>query len=221
LIVAKAGYEPKDFVAVGQIARFQWAMATSVASASKSLPEAVEYMRGAVTRSNYGVPLVGGMPAIIGTAVAKKAALNMTSVPYSGSAPMAADLAGGTLTSGIAGLQDLLPMHQGGRIRIVAVSGATRSTILRDVPTFEELGYPGLTVNNWYAIFAPKGLARPLALRFNQALNAALADPEVKQKIADLSAELAPTSLEQAEKELQTTVDFWANASKSPSFVRP
>lgn len=221
LLLPKAPYEPKDFVAVGQAARFQWAMAVSNVSGAKGVPALIEYIRQDAARGNYGVPLIGGMPAIIGTAVARKAGLKFASVSYNGSAPMAADLAGGTLTSGIAGLQDIIAMHQAGKFRIVAVSGARRSTILRDVPTFEELGYSGLAVGNWYAFFAPRGLPRPLAERFNKALNVALADPEVKQKIADMSLELAPTSLDEADREMKATAVFWEKESRSPDFVRP
>jgi tripartite-type tricarboxylate transporter receptor subunit TctC len=221
LLMDNAGYEPSDFIAVGQATRFQWAMAASTVSGAKSLTELVDYVRKDPLRGNYGVPLVGGMPAVIGTAVEKKAGLNMTAVAYNGSAPMATDLAGGTLAAGIAGLQDIITLHQSGRFRIVAVSGVGRSTILPDVPTFDEMGYRGLTVNNWYAFFAPKGLPQPLAIRFNQAVNAALADPEVKRKIADMSMELAPTTLEQAEQEFRNTVNFWTDAAKSPDFVRP
>ena len=93
--------------------------------------------------------------------------------------------------------------------------------MLPDVPTFEELGYGGLSVNAWYAFFAPKGLPPAAAERFNRSLSKALAEPDVKRKISELSIELAPTTLDEAEKELQSTAAFWANAEKSPDFVRP
>jgi tripartite-type tricarboxylate transporter receptor subunit TctC len=96
-----------------------------------------------------------------------------------------------------------MPMAKGGRVRILAITGKKRSAIVPEVPTFEELGVPGLTIDSWYALFAPASLAAATAARFNQASTKALSDPEIKQKIAELSIELAPSSLKEADDVLK------------------
>jgi tripartite-type tricarboxylate transporter receptor subunit TctC len=83
------------------------------------------------------------------------------------------------------------------------------------VPTFEESGIKGLTMESWFAVFAPKALPQPLAEKFNKSLNAALADPDIRRKIAEMSIELAPTTLSEAAKEFSEAVQFWQNVEKS------
>jgi tripartite-type tricarboxylate transporter receptor subunit TctC len=222
LLIPKAGYDAlSDFVAVGQVARFQLALSVSPVTGAKSLPEFADYARANPGRANYGLPVVGGFPSMVGIAITKKIGVPMTAVPYNGSGPVVADVAAGQVSAGVTGLADAMPMFTGGRVRVVAVSGTKRSSVAPDVPTFEELGYSGLTANAWYAFFAPKALPAAIAERFNQALAKALTEPDVKQKIADLSTELAPTSLPEADRELRSAAAFWAEAAKSPDFVRP
>jgi tripartite-type tricarboxylate transporter receptor subunit TctC len=97
-------------------------------------------------------------------------------------------------------------------VRILAISGGKRSSLLPNVPTFEELGYGGVNVNSFNAFFAPKGTPRPVLEKFNSALRTVLRDPDIQQKIAEMSLELAPTDLEQAAAELQKSYKFWNSA---------
>lgn len=114
-----------------------------------------------------------------------------------------------------------MQMHKGGRVRVLAITGMRRSPILPDVPTFEELGYAGLAQPSWYGFFAPKALPAATAERFNRALLKALGEADIKQRIAELSMEIAPTSLAEAGAEFKSAADFWTDAAKSPDFVRP
>ena len=218
----KAGYDAlKDFMAVGQVARFQLGMTVSPGTGAKSLSEFADFARANPAKANYGVPVIGGFPSTVGVAVSKKVGTPMTAVPYNGSGPVVQAVAADQVSSGITGLADTMPMVQAGRVRVVAVTGTKRSSVLPDVPTFEELGYPGMNVYGWYAFFAPKGLPPPVAEKFNKALATVLAEPEIRQRIRDLTTELAPTTLDEADRELRTSYDFWTRAANSPDFVRP
>jgi tripartite-type tricarboxylate transporter receptor subunit TctC len=222
LLFPQAGYDAlRDFVAVGQVARFRLALSVSPRTGAKSLPEFAEFARLNPSQANYGLPVVGGFPSMVGVAVAKRIGVPMTAIPYNGSGPVVTNVAADQVASGVTGLADAMPLYQAGRVRLVAVTGTRRSSVVPDVPTFEELGYPGLAVNAWYAFFAPKGLPASVAERFNRALGKALSEQDVKQRIAELSTELAPTSLDEADKELRAAVAFWAEAARSPDFVRP
>jgi len=222
LLVPQAGYAAlRDFIAVGQVARFRLAFSVSPRTGAKTLAEFAEVVRSNPSRANYGLPVVGGLPSMVGVAVAKRIGVPMTAVPYNGSGPVVTNVAADQVASGVTGLADAMSLYQAGRVRVVAVTGTERSSVIPGVPTFEELGYPGLAVNAWYAFFAPKGLPLAVAERFNKALNRALSEQDIKQRIAELSTELAPTSLEEADRELRTTAAFWAEAARSPDFVRP
>lgn len=222
VLVAGAGYDPlRDFTAVGQVARFQLALTTSATAQATNLAGFKDLVRASADRASFGVPVVGGFPSMVGVALQKSIGLPLTAVPYRGSGPVVTDVAGGQVTAGVTGLADAMPMAKGGRVRIFAVTGLKRSSVVPDVPTFEELGVSGLTIDSWYAFFAPAGLPAATAERFNQALAKVLADGEIKQKIADLSIELAPTTLKQADDVLKSAAGYWLNASKQPDFVRP
>ena len=210
LITPGAGYDAvKDFVPVGQVARFQWTLAAPVDSPAKTLSEFVEVVRKDPKQGNYGVPLTGGVPDIIGVAISRKANVRMEPVPFGGSAQLMPQLIGGQLASGVTGEPEGVQMLRGGKVRILAISGGKRSSLLPDVPTFEELGFTGVNVNSFNAFFAPKGLSRPMAEKFNAALRGVLKEPEVEQKIREMSLELAPTDLEQSARELAKSYEFW------------
>lgn len=213
LITPTAGYDAmKDFVAAGQVARFQWTLAVPASAPATTLGEFVDMVRKDPAQGNYGVPLQGGVPDIIGAAISRKAGVKMQAVPFGGSAQLMPQLMGGQLASGVTGEPEGLQMLKTGKARILAISGGQRSGFLPQVPTFDELGYPGVNVNSFNAFFAPKGTPRAVLERFNSALRSVLGEPEIQQKIAEMSLELAPTDLEQSAVELQKSYRFWNSA---------
>jgi tripartite-type tricarboxylate transporter receptor subunit TctC len=217
LMTPSAGYDAiQDFVAVGQVARFQWTFAVPVGSPAKSLNEFVEAVRKNPTMGNYGVPLQGGVPDIIGASLSRKGSIQMTAVPFGRSATLMPQLVGGHLAAGVTGEPEGLQMSKGGKVRILAISGSKRSTFLPSVPTFEEQGYPGVSVNSFNAFFAPKALPKPLAEKFNAALRTTLADKDVQQKIQEMSLELAPADLQESAQEVGRSYEFWKRAGVVP-----
>jgi tripartite-type tricarboxylate transporter receptor subunit TctC len=217
LMTPSANYDAlKDFVAVGQVARFQWTFAVPLNSPAKNLNEFVELVRRDSNQGNYGVPLQGGVPDIIGSALSKKANIKMAAAAFGGSAALMPQLIGGHLAAGVTGEPEGLQMLKGGKVRILAISGGKRSTFMPQVPTFEEQGYPGVSVNSFNAFFAPKGLPKPLAEKFNAALRATLADKDVQHKVAEMSLEIAPADLDESAKEVAASYDFWHRAGVVP-----
>ncbi len=219
-----AGYDARtDFTALGQVSRFQLALAIAPGTKARNMAEFASYIRANPTKANYGLPVVGGFPSTIGVTVAKKIGGTpmMTPVPFAGSAQLMQNILGDQVAGGITDMPTFIPMHRADKLRIVAVSGTRRAAALPDVPTFEELGYTGLSANSWYSFFGPKDMPRAVSERFNRALLAALADPEVKQRISDLGHEYAPLGLQESDAELKAAANFWVEAAKSPDFVRP
>ncbi|MBN8750550.1 Tripartite tricarboxylate transporter family receptor [Xylophilus ampelinus] len=215
LITPSAGYDAmKDFVPVGQVARFQWTFAVPMSSPARTLPEFVDFVRRSPQNGNYGVPLIGGVPDIIGAAITRKANVRMEPIAFGGSAQMMPQLIGGQLASGVTGEPEGVTMFRGGKVRILAISGGKRSALLPEVPTFEELGFAGVNVNSFNAFFAPKDLPKPLAEKFNTALRKVLMDADIQAKIKEMSLELAPTDLEQSKVELAKSYAFWHDAEK-------
>ncbi|KQR37844.1 tripartite tricarboxylate transporter substrate binding protein [Acidovorax sp. Leaf160] len=217
ILTPSAGYDAmRDFVAVGQVARFQWTFAVPLSGSARTLPEFVDAVRNNPQLGNYGVPLIGGVPDIIGAAISRKAGVRMEAIAFGGSAQMMPQLIGGQLASGVTGEPEGVTMSRGGKVRILAISGGKRSALLPGVPTFEELGFSGVNVSSFNAFFAPKGLPTPLAEKFNAALRSVLKDPEVQARVQDMSLELAPTDLEQSAAELAKSYQFWHAAKPTP-----
>jgi tripartite-type tricarboxylate transporter receptor subunit TctC len=154
---------------------------------------------------------------MIGAVVGKKGQVDMTVVPFAGGAPIVTNLMGGQIASGVTGAPEAVQMLKSGKVNVLGISGAKRSPYLPTVPTFEELGYPGLTAESWFAVYSPKGLPEPLAEKFNKALNVALADPKVKQQIVDLSLQATPTTRSEANTEFTKAVAFWRAATPAPA----
>lgn len=221
-LVPNAGFEAvRDFVALGQVARFPLSVSVAASSSAKTLGDLLAYYQANPTRRNFGIPVIGGFPSTVGVALNRASGNGLVAVPFQGSGPVLLNVAGDQIAAGITGLGDAVPVHTGGRVRILAITGTRRSPAIPDVPTFEELGVRGLNQVSWYAFFAPKAWPGTTAERFNAALVKALDDPAIKQKISDLSVELAPTRLAESAAELKAAADFWAEAAKSPDFVRP
>lgn len=217
-ITPDVGYAAeRDFQIVGKIASLQWALSVPATTGAKTLNEFVEYIKRDPVRANYAVPSVGGVPEMIGVVVGKKASMEMTVLPYAGGAAIIPHLMGGQISSGVTGAPEAVNMQKTGKVNVLAISGIKRSAHLANVPTFEELGFRGLTAESWFAVFAPKGLPRPMAERFNQALRVALSEPEVQQKISDMSIQAAPATLDEAALDFREAVAFWRTASKAPS----
>jgi len=213
LITPNVGYSAlKDFQAVGKVGRFQWVFTTPIAGPAKTLPEFIDLARRDPSLRNVGVPIIGGVPQIMGEAVAKKVASDMTVVPFAGAAPLMPQLMGGQISAGIVGVGEALSMSKSGKVRLLGISGSKRSSILPDVPTFDELGMPGVTLGTLYSVFAPKDLPRALAERFNKALALAVADPKVVQRSSEMSIELESVSLDDAQREITTVAEFWRRA---------
>jgi tripartite-type tricarboxylate transporter receptor subunit TctC len=215
-ITPNVSYGPKDFMPVGIAGRFQWVLATPLTAPAKTLPEFIEAARKDPSLRNYGVPIVGGVPQIMGEAVAKKVDSAMTVIPFAGAAPLMPQLMGGQLSAGIVGVGEALSMYKTGKVRLMGISGNKRSSILPDVPTFEEMGLPGVRLGTFYTVYAPKDLPKAMAERFNKALRLAVADPSVEKRAQEMSIELHSPALEETQREMASVADFWQRAQKAP-----
>jgi tripartite-type tricarboxylate transporter receptor subunit TctC len=199
-------------VPLGQAARSYWTLSippggpygdfAGYAAAAKRDPQL----------RSYGVPLLGGAPTVIGDAIGKQLGVQMVPMPFSGSAPVISNVMAGQIPAGITGMPEAMAVHRSGKARIVAISGATRSALLPQVPTFRELGIEGLEFHTFMGFFAPKGLPAPMVQAFNAALRKSLADPAVLEQIRQMSLQAAPTSFEEARVEVEQVERFWKTA---------
>ncbi len=186
LVVKNPGFDPaRDFVAVAGFATFVNALAVSGGTPAKSVNEYVAWVRSqGAGMGTVGVPAPASVPEFLVKVIGQKYGLDLQSAPYRGSAPMMGDMLGNQIAAGTGSVPDFIENHKAGKIRIVAVMGATRQTLLPQVPTFAELGLRGFEDLPYYGVFAPAGTPRAALDRFSDALAKVVAQPDVKDRLS-------------------------------------
>lgn len=213
LIVPGVRYDvTTDFVPLGQAVRTFWTLIIPPNAAYSDFKGYLAAIKRDPMLRSYGVPLAGGASNVIGNAIGKHAGVEMVQVPYQGSAPVLQNILAGQVPAGLTGMPEAMAAHRSGKAKVIAVSGMERTPLLPDVPTFKELGIDGLGFHTFLGFFAPKGFPPALAQAFNAALRKALADPAVQEKIRQMALQPAPTTLEQANREVGEMAAFWKAA---------
>lgn len=196
LTFRKLNYNPEtDFVPVAQLVTFPLTIATGASSPYKTLSEFVTWLKANPTKAAFGTSAAGSQLHFLGLMFAQAVKVDMTHVPYQGSAPLATDLIGGQIPAGID--QFSIELYKAGKIRLLASSGATRSPLMPDVPTFKEQGFPGVEGEAWFGAYMHAKTPAPIVQRLSEALASAVQQPDAKHKLND--AGLVATGLKAPE----------------------
>jgi tripartite-type tricarboxylate transporter receptor subunit TctC len=190
---ADAGYDPLRFVPVAGAAEFAAGLASGPATRAATLGELTAWLRDRPREANLGVPAMGSLPHLTGIAYGRAIGVTPEIVPYRGGAPIAQDLAGGRLAVGIGAAADFAALHQGGQVRLLAVTGTRRAPGLADVPTFAEAGLTGFEANAWNGFFAPPGTPSSLTDPLAGAIRDALSDSALRARLEGVALIPAPS----------------------------
>lgn len=163
----------------------------------------------------YASSGVGASNHLAGEMLKKVAAIELTHVPYKGSGPAITDLIGGQVPVFFDNEPSILPFIRQGRVRALAVTGKVRSPHLPNVPTMEELGYPGFVIEPWYAFAAPAGTPEPAIAALNAAFNKALQQPAVREKMLGMGINPGGGSAEQLGRHIRSEFNRWAELIKA------
>jgi len=164
-----------------------------------SVPELIAYSKanpGKISLASFGV---GTISHVAGELFKMTASIEMLHVPYRGSAPMVTDLLAGQVNAAVDNLPASVEHIKAGRLRALAVTTATRSPALPDVPVLAEF-QPGFEASAWIGIGAPRNTPPEVIQKLNSEINAGLADPRIKARIADFAATVftgSPAELDQ------------------------
>ena len=193
----KLNHDPiKDFAPIGMITTSPSVMLVPMASPYRSVRELIEGARALPGKLNYGSGGVGSSQHLAGAHFKKLAAVDVTHIPYKGTAAAMTDLMAGrvdfVLTTGA------MSFIRSGKLRPLAVAARERLPALPDVPTFDEAGVKGFYTDSWYGLVAPAGTPRPALEKLNAALTAALNKPAVRQQFIDQGAlPVTPTKVDE------------------------
>ena len=190
------GYDPrKDFSPIGLIASSSNVVLVNPSVPVRSIPELIAQAKQQDGKLTFASTGTGSSVHLAAELFAGMAGVKITHVPYKGSGPALNDLLGGHVSlmfSTMASAAGLV--REGSKVRALAVTGAARSALFPDLPTVAEAGLPGYEAVLHYGIVAPASTPRAVVEKLNSALNAALANGEVKKKLAVEGAETRPVS---------------------------
>jgi tripartite-type tricarboxylate transporter receptor subunit TctC len=183
----------KDLEPLGMIATNPMLIVAGAKVPANNLAELVAWLKAKPAKAAMGTAGVGSATHIGGLNFQKETGTAVEFIPYRGSAPAMQDLLAGHIDLMVDQPSNSLPFVRKGDIKAYAVTAPQRLPSAPEIPTVDELGFPGLQVSVWYGLWAPKGTGKDIVAKLNDALRAALADPGVRKRLTDLGQEL-PTS---------------------------
>jgi tripartite-type tricarboxylate transporter receptor subunit TctC len=184
-------YEPEDFTAIGRVSAQSLIMAVPTAANTNSVAEFVEKAKN--SNYTYGSLGIGSSAHLCSEMLMQDSGVKMRHIPYQAGAMPVLDLMRGEIDVLFYSLSQLQPGLQSGQIKLLAVAADERSKLLPDLPTFKELGY-NVQATSWYGAFAPVGTPNERIDKLADALNKALAEPDIIAALEKTGTEVWPTS---------------------------
>ena len=183
-VMSRVPYDPAtDFSPIHYIGHVPNVLAIHPSVGARNVEELVTLARSKPGVLTYASSGVGSSQHLAGALFTRLTGTQITHIPYKGSGQAVGDLLAGQVSMNFDTLPPVLPHIQGGRLRALAISTATRLAQLPEVPTFQEAGIRGFDVTNWYSVMGPRGLPRELVLRIADAARRSLEDPAVRGKL--------------------------------------
>lgn len=207
----KIGYSPlTSFAPVGLIGRTPTVLLASPRLAASDYAAFLALARAQPGRLNYGSSGNGTLNHLITEYFKGRAGIDLVHIPYRGTGQAVADLAAGQIDVMFDAAITAVPQVKGGKLRALAVSGSERLPGLEQVPTFAELGLADFQGNLWLGLLAPAGTPEAVTKRLNEALQATLARPELRARMATVGFEPLPGSPAALTQSMQAVQDAWA-----------
>ncbi len=189
----KLAFDPvKDFDPIGQVVDVPMTLLARKDFPASDLQGVLAYIKahkGQVTLANAGL---GAVSHLCGLLFMTQIGEELTTVPYKGTGPAINDLLGGQVDLLCDQTTQTVPFIKDGRVKVLGVTVPRRLAVLPDVPTLDEQGLKGFDVKVWHGLYTPHGTPPAVIKKLNEALNAALQDPVVRQRLADLSSDVPP-----------------------------
>ena len=204
----------RDIAPVASISRGPNVMVIHPSLPAKTVPEFIAYAKANPGRVSMASVGNGSPPHICGELFKMMAGVDMVHVPYRGGGPALTDLLGGQVQVYFATTASSVEYIKAGKLRALAVTTATRSEMLPDVPTVDEF-VPGYEASTWSGVGAPKATAAEIVEKLNNAINAALADHEMKARLADLGSTPLVGSPTDFGKLIADETEKWGNVIRT------
>jgi tripartite-type tricarboxylate transporter receptor subunit TctC len=220
-VYAKLGYDVlRDFAPVTTICTVQFLLVVGplVPAEVKTVADFVAWCRANPKHAAYGSPGEGTRPHFMGASFARAAGLEMTHVPYKGGPPIVQDLLAGQIASSIVVVSNVLSNVQSGRLRALALTSPKRTSVLPDVPTIREAGYPAAEGVEWFELFVPAGTPSQTIAGLNEAVRKTLGSEAFKESLAKQAFEAAGCTPAELTQLVKADLEMWGAVVKQTGF---
>jgi len=198
----------RDIAPVASVMRYPYVMVVNPSVPAKSIPELIAYAKANPGKLNMASPGTGTGDHIAGELFKMMTGVNMVHVPYRGAAPALTDLLGNQAQVMFPSMPSSIQYIRAGQLRALAVVTATRSDMLPDIPTVAEF-VPGYEAGSWYGVGAPKATPAEIIDKLNKEINAGLADPKIKARLANLGGDVLALSPADFSKLIADETEKW------------
>ncbi|MBK9607146.1 MAG: tripartite tricarboxylate transporter substrate binding protein [Betaproteobacteria bacterium] len=214
-LYAKMPYDPlKDLTPIVRTVDVNYVLVVHPSVPANTVPELVAYAKANPGKLSYGSAGSGSLPHL-GTELFKaQTGIDMLHVPYKGGGPMVTDLLGGTVQVVIGDQANLMPHVQSGKLRALAVATSKRSPNFPNLPTIAESGLAGYDSTAWQGLAGPAGLPPDVVKRLNEAFNAVMAMPAVREKLTGGGLEVVGGPPEQFARFIAAEITKWTKIAK-------
>jgi tripartite-type tricarboxylate transporter receptor subunit TctC len=203
----------RDIAPVAGVFRGPFAMVVNPSVPAKSVPEFIAYAKANPRKLNMASAGNSTASHVAGELFKMMAGVDLVHVPYRGGGPGLNDLLGGQVQVMFPTTVASIGHIRSGRLRALAVTAATRSDALPDIPTVGEF-VPGYEASTWYGVCAPKGTPAEIVEKLNKEVNAGLADPKIKARLLDLGGDVHALSPADFGKHIAEETEKWAKVVK-------
>jgi tripartite-type tricarboxylate transporter receptor subunit TctC len=205
----------KDFAPIVLVAAVPNVLEVNPELPVHSVAELIAYAKANPGKLNFASSGSGTSIHLSGELFKVMAGVQMTHIPYKGSAPALTDLMGGQVQLMFDNLPPSLPQIKAGKLRALAVTTATRAPALPDVPTIAEAGLPGYESSSWFGLLAPTGTPRDIVVKLNAEIASWLATPEAREKLTAIGAIAMGGTPEDFARHIAAETTKWAGVVKA------
>lgn len=198
-----------DFAMISMVARSPFAILAGPTSPAANMQELMQKARAQPGKIDFGSAGTGSGMHLVAVLMQARAGIQMTHIPYKTATALNLALLGGEIPIVFTSVAGITPLLESGKVKLLAVTGRERYSLLPNVPTVAETVLPDFNVMSWYALAAPKNLPAPIVGKLNEAVHAALKRPDLVERLRVQATEVWPSTPREAQDLLSSEVARW------------
>lgn len=219
-VMRKIPYDPlKDFAPIGMVGTSPQMILALTRGGNKTLKELIGTAKanpGKISVANAGA---GSLTHLVAEVLQRQAGIAFNHIPYRGSAPALADASSGQVDAAVSSYASAKPFVESGKLSILAVATANRTPAFPDVPSFEELGYKGLIIDNWWGLLAPAGTPQAVIDKLRSEIARIMTMSGTKERFAGMNVTPQMGTAAEFRASLESEMKHWDRIAKEANIV--